>query len=97
MTDDEQVQLLARVTALEHLLEMGYANWMAQMTAAEFSEFQRQFESRLRATWAADVEANGISSSFGTDVVREAQGIAARFWKKVRDRERDIREARKHP
>ena len=95
MTDHDRDELLARVTALEHLLEMGYATWMAQMNSEEFSEFVRQFEQRLRTTWPLAVECFGEARSPSPEIVREAQGIAARFWKRARDKERDIRNARK--
>jgi hypothetical protein len=93
MRNDDRVELLARVTALEQLLETGYANWMAQMTQAQFAEFEQNFESRLRTIWP---EAGLEDTAAGTDVeiVREAQAMAARFWKRVRDRERNIRHSR---
>jgi hypothetical protein len=88
MRTEEQVELAARVTALEQLLEVGYANWMAQMTPAHSDEFRRQFEAQLRTIWPL------AASEINAEVVRDAQGIAARFWKKVRTRERAIRETR---
>jgi len=95
MTDGERDELLARISALEHLLEIGYAIWMAQMSSAEISEFNRQFEERLRTTWPLAVEVFGHRSELNPEVLREAQAISARFWKKARDKERDIRQARK--
>ena len=91
MTTEEHVQLQARLTALEQLLEVGYANWMAQMTEAHSEEFRRQFESQLRTIWPL------AASEVNAEIVRDAQGIAVRFWKKVRMRERGIREVRRNP
>ncbi len=93
MTDRDRVELLARITALEQLLETGYANWMAQMTSSEFVEFEQHFEKRLRTIWP---EAGLEDTAAGTDaeIVREAQAMAARFWKRARDRERNIRRSR---
>lgn len=51
MNETERVEILARLTALEQLLETGYANWMAQMTPEEFGEFEQHFEDRLRTIW----------------------------------------------
>jgi len=81
--------LAARVTALERLLEIGYANWMAQMAPAHSEEFRREFEVQLSTVWPL------ATPETLAEVVRDAQGITARFWKKVRAREQSIREARR--
>lgn len=94
MTDQERDQMLARISALEVLLEIGYANWMSQMSTSEFSEFQRNFDAKLESVWALESECFGSAIEPPTDVIREAQGIAARFWRKVRDVEGLIRTAR---
>jgi hypothetical protein len=95
MKDEETDQLLARVSALEYLLEIGYATWMAQMSTTELMEFDRQFDQRLRTTWPLAVEPFGSLSERNPEILREAQAISARFWKKAREKERDIRLARK--
>ena len=95
MTDGERDELLARISALEHLLEIGYATWMAQMSTVEIAEFGRQFEQRLRTTWPLAVEVFGHRSESSPEVLREAQAISARFWKKAQEKDRDIRLARK--
>jgi hypothetical protein len=96
MSSEERTQLLARIAALEYLLEMGYSTWVSQMTNEEIEEFQRDFESRLSTTWiASQVDPFFGRSDFDKDLIREAQGIAVRFWKRVRDREADIRQKRK--
>jgi hypothetical protein len=91
----ERNKLLVRILALEHLLEMGYATWMAQMTTPEYLEFERQFENRLRTAWPEDTEWLGAVAEAGDEVIRDAQATAARFWKRAKDRERTIRQARK--
>jgi hypothetical protein len=70
MTDAERDELLARVSALEYLLEIGYATWTAQMSTAEFAEFDRQFEQRLRTTWPLTVELFGPRSESNPDILR---------------------------
>ena len=95
MTDGERDELLTRISALEHLLEIGYATWMAQMSTVEIAEFGRQFEQRLRTTWPLAVEVFGHRSESSPEVLREAQAISARFWKKAQEKDRDIRLARK--
>jgi hypothetical protein len=95
MVNQDQIHLLARVAALEFLLEMGYATWVAQMTASEIEEFQREFEERLRTTWTqSQIDPFVGGSEIGTDVIREAQGVAVRFWKRVRERQSSIRSGR---
>jgi hypothetical protein len=97
MSTEEKTQLQARIAALEYLLEMGYSTWVSQMTNEEIEEFQRDFESRLSTTWvASQVDPFSGQSDFDKDLIREAQGIAVRFWKRVRDREADIRQKRKN-
>jgi hypothetical protein len=97
VASDEKIQVLARIVALEYLLEMGYATWVAQMTDAEIEEFQRDFEMRLSTTWvASQVDPFIGRSEFDTDVTREAQGLAVRFWKRVREREAKIRRGRRN-
>jgi hypothetical protein len=93
MSDKERVEILARLTALEQLLETGYANWMAQMTPDEFSEFERHFETRLRTIWP-EAGLEGTAGGTDAEIVREAQAMSARFWKRARDRERKIRRDR---
>jgi hypothetical protein len=68
---------------------------MAQMSTTEFMEFDRQFDQRLRTTWPLAVEPFGPPSERNPEILREAQAISARFWKKAREKERDIRLARK--
>lgn len=94
MTDQERDELLARVTALEHLLEIGYATWLAQMTPEEFREFDRHFEERLRVTWPLSIECFGHTEEIPEEIVREAQALAARFRKRARDKGGEIRAAR---
>jgi hypothetical protein len=97
MSSEERTQLQARIAALEYLLEMGYATWVSQMTNEEIEEFQRDFESRLSTTWvASQVDPFSGQSDFDKNLIRDAQGIAVRFWKRVRDREADIRQKRKN-
>jgi hypothetical protein len=95
LDNSERDKLLVRILALEHLLEMGYATWMAQMTTPEYLEFERQFEKRLRTAWPEDTEWLGAVAEVGDEVIRDAQANAARFWKRAKDRERTIRNARK--
>jgi hypothetical protein len=96
MTLEEKTQILSRIAALEYLLEMGYATWVAQMTDNEIEEFQREFETRLATIWvASQVDPFIGRTEFDTDVIREAQGLAIRFWKRVREREAAIREKRR--
>jgi len=95
MDDFDRDKLLVRILALEHLLEMGYATWMAQMTTPEYHEFERQFEKRLRTAWPEDAEWLGAVAEAGDEVIRDAQANAGRFWKRAKDRERTIRNARK--
>jgi hypothetical protein len=96
MSPEEKTQILSRIAALEYLLEMGYATWVAQMTDAEIDEFQRDFETRLATTWvASQVDPFIGRTEFDEDVIREAQGLAIRFWKRVREREAAIRAKRR--
>ena len=96
MNPEETTQILSRIAALEYLLEMGYATWVAQMTENEIEEFQRDFETRLATTWvASQVDPFVGRTEFDADVIREAQGLAIRFWKRVREREAAIREKRR--
>ena len=97
MSTEERTQILARIAALEYLLEMGYSTWVSQMTNEEIEEFQRDFERRLSTTWvASQVDPFLGQSEFDKDLIREAQQLAVRFWKRVRDREADIRQKRKN-
>jgi hypothetical protein len=88
METEQHIGLAARVTALERLLEIGYANWMAQMAPAHSEEFRREFEVQLSTIWPL------ATRETLAEVVRDAQGITARFWRKVRTKEQSIREAR---
>jgi hypothetical protein len=94
MKSDEQTQIQARLGALEYLLEMGYATWLSQMTNEELREFERDFEGRIEATWLT-TKGDPFIGQMDPDVVREAQGLTVRFWKRVRDRESEIRRERK--
>ena len=97
MSSEEKTQILARIAALEYLLEMGYSTWVSQMTNEEIEEFQRDFERRLSTTWiASQVDPFLGQSEFDKDLIREAQQLAVRFWKRVRDREADIRQKRRN-
>jgi hypothetical protein len=95
MTEQERDEVFARVTALEYLLEIGYATWMAQMSVEEFREFEWEFEQKLRTTWPLAVECFGEAKVPEPEIIREAQAISARFWKRARDKERDIRNTRR--
>jgi hypothetical protein len=98
MSSEEKTQILARIAALEYLLEMGYSTWVSQMTNEEIEEFQRDFERRLSTTWVASQVDPFIGQirNFDKDLIRDAQQLAVRFWKRVRDREADIRQKRKN-
>jgi hypothetical protein len=96
MSPEERTQILSRIAALEYLLEIGYATWVSQMSEAEIEEFQKDFEKRLSTTWeASQIDPFAGQSVFDTEVVREAQGLAVRFWRRVRKREAAIRHGRK--
>jgi hypothetical protein len=95
MTPEEKTQIHSRIAALEYLLERGYATWVSQMSEAEIAEFEKDFEMSLSTTWAAShVEPFLNRSEFDADFVREVQGIAVRFWRRVREREAVIRQRR---
>jgi hypothetical protein len=91
---DEQTQILARIASLEYLIEIGYATWLSQMTHEELVEFERAFEARIEATWETS-KGDPFIGKMDSEVVREAQGLTVRFWKRVRDREEQIRRERK--
>ena len=95
MDKEEKTQILSRIAALEYLLEMGYATWVSQMTENEIDEFQRDFETRLATTWvASQVDPFVGRTEFDADIIRAAQGLAIRFWRRVREREAAIRKKR---
>jgi hypothetical protein len=93
MKSDEQTQNLARLASLEYLLEMGYATWLSQMTGGELREFERAFEARITATWETS-KGDPFIGPMTSEVLRETQGLTVRFWKRVRDREDQIRRER---
>ena len=96
MSTEEKTRVHARIAALEYLLEMGYSTWVSQMTKEEIEEFQREFESRLATTWiASQVDPFAGQADFDKNLIRDAQDIAIGFWKRVRDREAEIRQKRK--
>jgi hypothetical protein len=39
MSTEERTQILARIAALEYVLEMGYSTWVSQMTNEESKSF----------------------------------------------------------
>jgi hypothetical protein len=95
MTPEETTQLLSRIAALEYLLERGYATWVSQMSESEITEFEKDFETNLSTTWAASqVEPFSNKDEFDVGLVRDVQGRAIRFWKRVREQEATIRKRR---
>jgi hypothetical protein len=94
MKSDEQTQNLARLASIEYLLEMGYATWLSQMTSGELREFERTFEAQITSTWETP-KGDPFIEPMDSEVLRDAQGHTVRFWKRVRDREDQIRRERK--
>jgi hypothetical protein len=95
MTPEETNQLFSRIAALEYLLERGYAAWVSQMSEAEIAEFEKDFETNLSTTWAASqVEPFSNNDEFDVNFVRDVQGRAIRFWRRVREQEAAIRQRR---
>jgi hypothetical protein len=95
MQGDEQTQILARLASLEYLVELGCATWLSRMTSEEFREFERAFEARIEATTWETSNGDPFIGQMDSEVVREAQGLKVRFWKRVRDGEEQIRRERK--
>ena len=84
MTDGERDELLTRISAPEHLLEIGYATWMAQMSTVEIAEFGRQFEQRLRTTWPLAVEVFGHRSESSPEVYERSKQSQLAFGKRLK-------------
>ena len=49
----------------------------------------------LRTVWPEDTQLLGAVAEAADEVIRDAQANAVRFWKRAKDQERTIRNARK--
>jgi hypothetical protein len=93
MTDDQSKEILARFTLHEFLLEVWYANWLADMSEQDAEAFARDFENRMhspRAMW----DAGNIPVSSDYPVSQHSIELARRFLNKVRSRSRELRTKR---
>lgn len=89
--DDNLVQVYGRLTAHEFLLEVMYANWLAQMPELQARQMSSDLRKRVRKAYTAPDANQSEAEAIGLQVVQDSEVMTERFLRKVEAREAGIR------
>lgn len=89
--DDWDVQVAARLTSHEFLLEILYAHWFAQLPVEAASSIAAEIIRKTRSSYvAADSDQQAVEDA-GVQVALDSQVMTERFFAKVEERAHQIR------
>lgn len=90
--NEELLQAYARLTSHEFMLEVLYAQLLAQMPEAAAEDMKRNINRQSRMAYTAPDANPAIANNYGMQIAQDATVLTERFLEKVSRREREIRE-----
>ena len=83
--DEAILQAYARLTAHEFLLEVMYANWLAQMPESNAERMLADFRSRMKRAYTTHDADQQAAEDFGLQIARDAEQLMARLVQEVKE------------
>jgi hypothetical protein len=92
--DENITQAYARLTCHEFMLEILYANFLADMSATDAQSFASKILSRSQSAWMAPDVDKDFAENNGLKVVQDSHAMTSRFLEKALARSTEIRAER---